>query len=382
MIEGARDRVSGMAGPAFLRADLSPPSGQDKVIAIQLLRFIAALIVAAAHIAFAFADHLDGGLGVGRGDGRTAQAAVMLFFVISGCVMVVSSRGQFGDPAARGQFWRRRIIRIMPPYWLATAFLALVFVTIFPQPIDPRKLVQSLVLIPYWPEGDSLRAVPFLWVGWTLFFEMMFYFWFGLFITRRRREAIGAVMIILTALVIGGLWVPPDNAFAFTLTRSVSLMFMAGMALAVWREAGGRAAAALRWVLLFGIAPIVWLVPAPVQESAMGFDYLAWCGLPALMLAFALLAGPLDLPLPRLVNGAGDISYALYLLHLPVAWLWLWVWPKIIGRVPLAELGPWNYAVSAVLAAVAAAWLFFTFIERPMTQALNRRWALPHSDHA
>ncbi|MFL0672690.1 MAG: acyltransferase family protein [Erythrobacter sp.] len=357
-------------------------AGPDKVIAIQLLRFIAALIVAVLHMAFAFADHIGGGLGIGPGDGRIGQAAVMLFFVISGYVMVVSSRGLFGRPGARGQFWRRRIIRIMPPYWLATAFLALVFVTIFPQPIDPRKLAQSLVLIPYWPDGDSLRAVPVLWVGWTLFFEMMFYFWFGLFITRRRREAVGAVMIVLTALVIGGLWVPPDNAFAFTLTRSVSLMFIAGMALAGWREAGGSAPAALRWLAALAIAPIAWLVPAPVQESAMGFDYLAWCALPAAMLAFALLSGPLDLPLPRLVNGAGDISYALYLLHLPVAWLWLWVWPKIIRRVPLAEIGPWNYAVSAVLAAVAAAWLFFTFIERPMTQALNRRWAAPHSNHA
>jgi peptidoglycan/LPS O-acetylase OafA/YrhL len=356
--------------------------GPDKVIAIQLLRFIAALIVAAGHIAFAFAEHIGGGLGIGRGDGGAGQAAVMLFFVISGYVMVVSSRGQFGDPAARGQFWRRRIIRIMPPYWLGTGLLALVFLTIFPQPIDLRKLAQSLVLIPYWPDDESLRPVPFLWVGWTLFFEMMFYFWFGLFITRRRSQAIGAVVIILAALVIAGLWVPPVNAFAFTATRAVSLMFIVGMALALWREAGGRAPAGVRWLAGLAIAPVIWLVPVPVQESAMGFDYLVWCALPAAMLAFALLSGPLNLPLPRLLNRAGDISYALYLLHLPVAWLWLWVWPKIIGRVPFAEVGAWNYAISAVVAAVAAAWLFFTFIERPMTQALNRRCASPHSNHA
>ncbi len=185
----------------------------------------------------------------------------------------------------------------MPPYWLAMGLLVLVFLTLYPRPIDLADLVRSLALVPYWSEDGGARAVPFLWVGWTLFFEMVFYFWFGLFV--------------------------------------------------VWR-----------------------------REAAL--DYVLWCGVPALLLAFAVLSGTIALPWPVLVNRAGDVSYALYLLHVPMAWLWLWTWPKLTRRLPFVEIGPWNYAVTATLAVLVAARAFFTFIEKPMTLALNRWLVSPH----
>lgn len=333
--------------------------------------------MAAGHIAFAFANHIPPGLGLGplwRND-VAGQLAVMLFFIVSGLVMVIAAEGQFGTPHARGRFWRRRFIRIMPPYWLASLMLAAIFLTLFPIPIDPRAFAMSLALIPYWPETGHWRPMPFLWVGWTLLYEMIFYAIFGLFLALERGRALAGVAGVLALLVIAGTWVPPVNPFLFVLTRPVSVMFAAGMGLALWRAGGGTASAGLRLAALAGAGVLLALVPEPRNPSALGWDYLAWCGLPALLIAFAALGGRLRLPGERLINRAGDISYAVYLLHVPVAWLWLWVWPRVPGFDP----GPWDYFVSALAATIAFAWLFHVAIERPLTLVLNRRLAAPHS---
>lgn len=348
----------------------------DKIAAIQLLRALAAFTVAAGHIAFAFADHIGAGLGIPailRGD-LPGQLAVMLFFILSGHVMVLAAKGQFGAPGARGLFWRRRFIRIMPPYWLATLLLALIFLTLFQTPIDAGKFARSLALIPYWPDTGHLRPMPFLWVGWTLLYEMMFYFIFGLFLALPRARALTGVAAVLAALVIAGTWVPPVNPFLFAATRPVSVMFAAGMAIALWRSGGGMAPGWLRWLALAGSGLAAWLVPVPTLASALGWDYLAWAGLPALLIALAALGGPLVLPGARAINRAGDISYAVYLLHVPIAWFWLWFW----GRLPFFDAGPWDYFISAMVATVLLGWLFHVAVERPMTLALNRRLAAPH----
>lgn len=344
------------------------------IAAIQLLRALAAVTVAAGHIAFAFADHVGSGLGLSFDADASGQIAVMLFFIVSGYVMVVAAERQFGKQGARGLFWRRRFIRIMPPYWLATGMLAAVFLTLFPTPIDAGKLLKSLALIPYWPDTGYLRPMPFLWVGWTLLYEMLFYLCFGLFIGWPRGRALMAVFGVLAALVIAGTFVPPVNPLLFVITRPVLLVFGAGMALAAWRASGARLAPGLRWLLLGASVAVMALVPEPPMSSALGWGYLAWAGLPALLMALAVLGGPLALPAAGLINRAGDMSYGVYLLHVPIAWVWLWLW----HRLPWVETGPWDYLVTALFMTLAASWAFHRGIERPMTLALNRRLAAPH----
>jgi len=266
----------------------------------------------------------------------------------------------------------------MPPYWIATALLALLFLTLYPRPIDGWRFAQSLLLIPHWPPDGSIRPLPFLWVGWTLFYEMLFYALFGLFVAWRREAAVAGILAVLGALALAGLAIPPENAVIFAATRPISLVFGAGTVLALWRERGGRAPGWLRWAALAGLAAALWLVPAPHNPAAMSFNFLAWAALPALLIAFAALSGPLALPAAALINRAGDASYAVYLLHVPLAWFWLWLW----GRLPFFDAGPWDYWLSATAATCALGWLFHRWIERPMTLALNRRFAAPHNGEA
>lgn len=300
--------------------------------------------------------------------------AVLLFFIVSGYVMVTASRDSFGKPGGRGRFWMRRFIRIMPPYWLASALLAGVLTVLYAQEIDAASFIASLVLVPSWPPSGELRPLVFLWVGWTLIFEMGFYFIFGLFLPLPRAQAVLAVVGVLAVMIIAGAWVPPVNPLLFMLTRPVLAMFVAGMGLALWRGGGAQAHPGLRWLALLGIVPAMLFIPDPAVPSAMGWDYLAWAGMPTLLVAFAVLGGPLALPASGLINRAGDFSYALYLLHVPMAWFWLLFW----RRLPLFDPGPWDYFVGAVLATIVISWGFHRWVERPMTLALNRRLAAPH----
>lgn len=353
---------------------LEMPSGppREKLASIQVLRALAAATVALSHIFFAFARHVGDGFGFAVAPGSAGQGAVMLFFIVSGYVITISARSIAGTRDAARVFWIRRAVRIMPPYWIASfAFLA-VLTVFWNGSVDVETLGLSLLLVPFAPEEGGLRYTPFLWPGWTLFYEMVFYALFGLLLTVSRRAAIAGAAAGLIALVLGGMTLSPaaaqDAPIAWSVTRPVLLMFLPGIALALLRERGWRAPVSLRLAALIACPVFALMVPQPVRSDAMGFDYLAWCGLPALLLAFAVLAGPLRVPARRWVNRAGDASYALYLFHVPVVWAWLWFYPML----PFFKAGAWDFFVTASAAAFVTAGVVFAFVERPITARLNR----------
>lgn len=342
-----------------------------KLLPIQLLRALAASVVALAHLAYAFADHVPPGLGLPPSDGQAGQAAVALFFLISGYIMVVSSAPLFGTKGAARHFWLRRAIRILPPYWLATG-LMLALLLWQGSVVDWGELGRSLALVPYYAEA-ARPPHPLLWTGWTLFYEAVFYLCFGLGLALGKLRAVLIASGLLVALVLAGLVLEPTSAPLFSLTRPLLLLFIPGMALALWVERGFVVPVPVRIVLAALVLPAL-LLPMPASEAQLSFSYLLWAASPALLLFLAVVGGPM--PLPRLLAGPaealGDASYAIYLLHLPLAALWPLLYP---GR--LYALGPWFYLATLVGGTLVASLLFYRLIERPMTLALtgalNRR---------
>jgi peptidoglycan/LPS O-acetylase OafA/YrhL len=57
----------------------------------------------------------------------TGAIGVDLFFVISGFIMVYTTWDDFGAPGSSIRFFARRLIRIAPLYWIATALLIILF---------------------------------------------------------------------------------------------------------------------------------------------------------------------------------------------------------------------------------------------------------------
>ncbi len=103
-----------------------PPSNQT-IAVLQVLRAIAALTVVFGHAQHdALVSAMRAGQEFTRNHALPWGAGVDLFFVISGFIMVHASERLFGREGAAREFALRRLIRIVPLYWLlATAYFIL-----------------------------------------------------------------------------------------------------------------------------------------------------------------------------------------------------------------------------------------------------------------
>src|SRR3569623_79790 len=167
---------------------------------LQILRFFAAFAVLLEHVvhealSFGIADPALHAL-----EAFDFGVGVDVFFVISGFIMYYISAGEFGRPGAQSRFLPRRIIRLVPLYWLFTlamlAAMLLVPGQLAHTVLDPLHILASFVFVP-WLDSTGL-AHPILGLGWTLNYEMYFYvlFSFALLLPRR----IG--LLALTALFL------------------------------------------------------------------------------------------------------------------------------------------------------------------------------------
>jgi peptidoglycan/LPS O-acetylase OafA/YrhL len=355
---------------AFLtvRADGLPSVARDgspsNLLTVQALRAVAALLVVLYHALEVWGDRIDPTApGVGWTNGA---AGVDIFFVISGFVMVVSSRRLAGKPGAWLTFLRHRIVRIVPLYWLLTtvkvAAVALLSGLVLRTSLDVNFVVDSYLFLPVVDNANHFR--PVLPVGWTLTYEFLFYLLFAVALAARvgvlRIIVPGLGLIAALALVRTQSW--PTWTILF---NTIVLEFIFGVLLAKWTLLGFR----LRPTIATGfvIAGFVAILSMPVvSENAR---VLTW-GLPA----FAIVVGAVSLEpvarlLPRWLLTLGDASYSIYLSHgfvLPTLVL-------LIGTT--VSPGLWIQATTITLCLFVGSvigWVVFMLIEGPMLRAFRQ----------
>ncbi len=284
------------------------------VLPIQWLRALAALLIVVHHALHEVAQltrtpSLQGILPL--------EAGVDLFFVISGFVMVHSSRDLFGSRAATLPFLRRRIARIAPIYWASTAlFLGLTMVGLVgggrPAP-GAAEIAASFAFWPYLRPDGLVQPVYSL--GWTLNYEMFFYLLFALALPLRREQAVPALVGALMLLVAVGQIVPPSWTAPHYWTRPIILEFGFGMMIGQMALSGLRPTRTMAALLLAAALALLAagkLLPGLPPERALLY------GLPAALIVLASLAFDelgAEGPLARLATRLGDASYAIYLLH-------------------------------------------------------------------
>ncbi len=118
---------------------------------------------------------------------------VDIFFVISGFIM-----GTIGYRETPLDFMMKRIIRIVPLYWLVTAAVCLVSLIpgVFHQfSCDLPSLLQSLFFIPYVNQAGHIE--PLMVPGWTLNYEMFFYAVFAVGLAIRRPVVFSAAIMLV-----------------------------------------------------------------------------------------------------------------------------------------------------------------------------------------
>lgn len=356
------------AGGSGATAALTPPVPSETYIGVQILRGLAAFLIVVFHAGLMVQDRFPG-----SGDHWTLRfgaAGVDIFFPISGFVMLLSTRALVGRSDGWLTFIRRRIIRIVPLYWLATTakLLAVLTVPALALHTDTNwwHTVASYLFV--FARDDGGSAQPLLPVGWTLNYEMFFYavmaavlFW------RKPLVPWTAAAMLLTAAASA--FVPPALT-PLTVCHPIVLEFVAGMGIAALALRGVRlgtvAAAGLAVLALAMMAATDALDPATVERGRL----LYW-GVPGALLLFAAVTLEPWIAARnwRLLRLIGDASYALYLSHgfvLPVCAI-------LLLRLGLDGIGGAAFAfVLAIAASVAVGIATHLWIERPMTDRLSR----------
>ncbi len=381
------------------------------------MRALAALAVVVLHAFQIFGLGLDQQLGpeVGRGGltsggldrvilvvydtlVRRGALAVPVFIVISGySLMLPVARSREGRLAGGAPaFFRRRVRRILPPYYAALALSLLLIAAVpgmntkanlywdFALPaLEPRVIVAHLLFIHngegYWGSFHGINPPM-----WSIGVEEQIYLLFPLLVLLWR--AWGGKAMLAAALVYGILpiYLPfhllPLSHFWYVglfalgmLAASIGVSAQAGYA--GWRERlpwGKLAVLALPvlggWLLLQPLAP-----SGPISEVLMSRwleDYfLGFAVICLLIFCTKLSTNPTarrplvlrTLETPGLVH-IGKFSYSVYLLHAPILALVALICRSLGLPVTLAHLIVITVGVPLV---VLGAYLFFLAFERP-----------------
>lgn len=309
---------------------------QKPIDNLQAVRGIAVLLVIFFHLAVM--DHLYGGGKLVHPIFYLGIAGVDIFFVISGFIMVYTTYAKFDDPGYVRTFAIRRITRIVPLYWLLSA-LVFFFSLFFPNMINKSfgfkvDVVASLFFLP----SHILPLVP---VGWTLNYEMYFYFVFALFILFVRRKWLGYALAVwcVAALVLGSN--PPTAAlaesawwgqtfspfvFEFSAGALIGLIFLSSVR-------GFGIIASLIALVWFAVALVALQYYRPGDEHDPMIRVMAY-GPPSALLIYGVIMLELqqDFKLPGFLIRFGDASYSIYLTHtLVMHFIGKFFWSRIEG---------------------------------------------------
>lgn len=334
---------------------------------LQSLRFVAAAVVMTGHAMMEAREHGSDAFADSFYD-LPWSSGVDVFFVISGFIIYHITRDMGGGPRPAVDFIVRRLIRLVPLYWLFTALMAAV-ILIAPshlreQSLSATAVVKSLLFIPYLaPAVGEMR--PVLGQGWTLNYEMLFYATFAacLALTRFRLPVVAALFLALF-LLESVVPLPAEIAFyaSYRLLQFVAGMVLGRLYFACPRHGTLVAIALLAVAAVAGgwagtlLGPDVQAMRNRTTMSVVAvYAVIFWRSPPG-----TVTRGPLPL--------LGDASYALYLGH-----------PFAINAVLLvfarARLGlGYAFVVAACLAAIASTLLLHRWLERPLMRALTSAW--------
>lgn len=299
------------------------------------MRGIAAMMVVVYHFfILPVSDYLPTDLYAKLTDGL--QHGVTLFFVLSGFVITRILMNQKGETGYFGRFYRNRILRIMPLYFLFLAcwyFLFPLFLTdnsTVPTPLSQQLpfylYLQNFDWLTHWPQNGPVHF-------WTLAVEEHFYLVWPMivFLLPSRSLKWAIIGIVLAIIPLKILFLSADIPInTNTFTRFDQILLGGLLACFEWEGGFAQRAAYYRKVFLIVLAsllPIAALIYLgqgyfPAIKEVFKYNLL---GLVAFSVLGWLIVSPTTTIYNRFLQSKpmqflGRISYGLYVWHFFV-WL-------------------------------------------------------------
>jgi len=310
---------------------------------------------------------------------------VVMFFIVSAFSLYYTMPLRAKDPSPTLSFYLHRFFRIAPLFYVLIGLSLLRDWLLFDAKHAPWEVLASVLFVfNFLPAGQE----GFVWAGWTIGIEMVFYAVFPIvyFRVRDLGQAVAfffASILLWMAIQLGldYLVMPPGwkasilqwNALKHfpTFALGVILYFAFLRSLDNGKDpaairSGG---CALVFAGLFGYCAMLqgWL-------PAVFGDAYGWAGVLCAILAFGLSLWPTRLFVNRATAYLGKVSYSLYLLHPTVVYLLVPVYREMYGAtdsLSLAFLASLALTMAIVLPLSS---LSYRFIEKPGIQ-LGRRIA-------
>jgi exopolysaccharide production protein ExoZ len=274
----------------------------NRLNSVHFLRFIAATSVVIHHAT----------TGLGNKTVSVGAAGVDVFFVISGIVIGLSLL-KLESPR---EFAIKRILRVIPMYWLATLAYAWFRHATWGEPEPLDAVIRSLFLFPHFTTTWVLIYFP----AWTLTFEALFYIVATASLTVWRKYAFAICLIVFT--VVGLSRIPvPGAPTGMIFSTGICLEFCAGMLIALIVDKAVVAPRLLGGVAIVVALGLLWRYQGAVmiiQETPAHF-HLARpleLGIPsALLLLGALTFDRCAWLQSKFVQIGGAASYSIYITH-------------------------------------------------------------------
>jgi len=342
-------------------------SQHGRLNGVEALRGVAATLVVLYHAAELLGGAKSYGVVPFAGFWGFGRAGVDFFFVLSGFIITFVHARDLGHPASFGPFWRKRLLRIYPTWWVVLlAYGALLAISPTPDRSEqelPHILASALLM----PETSD----PIVGVGWSLRHELLFYALFSAVLLWRPAGV--AIFAAWAGGILLNMWGQLQTGQPYFgglagewLFRGFNLQFFFGIATAVVVRAGiGRA---WRTAALCGAAGFLatgmtesFLPPVMHEWPVRTVMYATSAAL--VLYGVAMLDRYGQGRTPALLLRLGTASYSIYLVHVPVL-LVLEYWLRTLREfVPIPA--PLAFAGLVVLAVVIGV-AFSETVEQPL----------------
>lgn len=344
----------------------------QRLSSIQSARGVAAIMVVVFHALLISRKYF--GAGSGLPDAFVfGQTGVDLFFVISGFVMVLTTRRAHGEPKAVLRFAMRRLLRIYPLYWLYFAVVLAIFLAL-PGMVNASQggrvdLVRSFLLLPS-------VTLPLVQVAWSLTLELWFYCVFFCLLWLPAR-LLPAGLAVWAGIVVAAnlLSVVPATPVVNVVLHASAIQFILGSAAClVFLSKAKVSATGLLLASLILLVLAMSLSPVGTADVIASMSLLRACLFGAFFSTSLLWAVCRErggaVMFPAFAVRLGDWSYSIYLGHVLVLSACGRMLALLAGTMT-PSLASWVFLAVGLPLTICVGFASFICAERPIL-ALSR----------
>lgn len=347
-------------------------NGNRKLNSIQALRAIAVILVLHCHTLDFISARYQSNFFYLQNFGAVG---VDLFFVISGFIITIVSP-LYAQTSNALYFFIKRVIRVLPLYWLVSFFAAALFRFHDGYWPETGKLIRTIVPFPFPSFG-----VPVIAQGWTLYFEMLFYTLIAISIRWNNKKYILYTSILLFLFILLNHKTHSDFYPLNVLGNGIMLEFLMGMSVGRLYlsqiNIGNKIAIC---IIATGIAGLLFtLIKGYGDISEMGNIFngklsvrrsLLW-GIPCALLVTGVTMREKNstLKIPGILTEIGNASFSIYLTHLLMLDYVNRLW-RLSGLNNIIESD--ILVLLSMSFSLVVGWICYRLVERPLLFQLNK----------